>query len=41
MIVLHLFLVPMKKIFELQKMYDIKEEEREIEQELRKMGYMD
>ncbi len=34
-------IVPMKKIFELQKMYDIKEEEREIEQELRKMGYMD
>jgi len=34
-------IVPMKKIFELQKMYDIKEEEREIKEELRKMGYMD
>ena len=34
-------IAPMKKIFELQKMYDIKEEEREIKEELRKMGYTD
>jgi len=34
-------IVPIEKIFELQKMYDIKEEEREIKEELKKMGYMD
>jgi phosphoenolpyruvate phosphomutase len=32
---------PMEKIFELQKMYDVKEEEKEIQKELKKMGYMD
>ena len=32
---------PMEKIFELQKMYDVKEEEKEILKELKKMGYMD
>ena len=31
----------MEKIFELQKMYDVKEEEEEIKKELKKMGYMD
>ena len=31
----------MEKIFELQKMYDVKEEEKEIQKELKKMGYMD
>ena len=31
----------MEKIFELQKMYDVKEEEEEIQKELKKMGYMD
>ena len=34
-------IVSMEKIFELQKMYDIKEEEKEIEAELKKMGYID
>ena len=34
-------IVSMEKIFELQKMYDVKEEEKEIQKELRKMGYMD
>jgi phosphoenolpyruvate phosphomutase len=33
-------IAPMEKIFELQKMYDIKEEEKEIEKELRKLGYI-
>ena len=32
---------PMEKIFELQKMYVVKEEEKEIQKELKKMGYMD
>ena len=31
----------MEKIFDLQKMYDVKEEEREIKEELKKMGYID
>lgn len=31
----------MEKIFELQKMHNVKEEEEEIQKELRKMGYMD
>ena len=34
-------IVPMEKIFDLQKMYDVKEEEREIKEELKKMGYID
>ena len=34
-------IAPMEKIFELQKMYDVKEEEKEIQKELKKMGYMD
>jgi phosphoenolpyruvate phosphomutase len=34
-------IAPMEKIFELQKMYDVKEEEEEIQKELKKMGYMD
>ena len=34
-------IVSMEKIFDLQKMYDIKEEEREIKEELKKMGYID
>ena len=34
-------IVSMEKIFELQKMYDAKEEEKEIQKELKKMGYMD
>ena len=34
-------IVSMEKIFELQKMYDVKEEEKEIQKELKKMGYMD
>ena len=34
-------IVSMEKIFELQKMYDVKEEEEEIQKELKKMGYMD
>jgi phosphoenolpyruvate phosphomutase len=33
-------IVPMGKIFELQKMYDIKKEEKEIEKELKKLGYI-
>ena len=35
------YFTPMEKIFELQKMYDVKEEEKEIQKELKKMGYMD
>jgi len=31
----------MEDIFQLQKMYEVKEEEEEIEDELRKMGYID
>ncbi len=34
-------IVPMEKIFELQKMYDIKNEEKGIKEELRKLGYVD
>ena len=34
-------IAPMEKIFQLQKMYEVKEEEEEIKKELRKMGYMD
>ena len=31
----------MEEIFQLQQMYEIKEEEEEIKDELRKMGYID
>tara|TARA_Y100000741_G_scaffold351923_1_gene323524 strand:- start:226 stop:1116 length:891 start_codon:yes stop_codon:yes gene_type:complete len=34
-------IAPMEKIFELQKMYDIKNEEKGIKEELRKLGYVD
>jgi len=30
----------MEKIFELQEMYNIKKEEKEIETELKKLGYL-
>ena len=31
----------MEKIFELQKMYEIKNQEKNIEDDLKKMGYID
>ena len=31
----------MEKIFELQEMYEIKNQEKNIEEDLKKMGYID
>ena len=31
----------MEKIFELQEMYEIKNQEKNIEEDLKKMGYVD